>query len=156
MSHEDHMRRAISLSVHGIRENRGGPFGTVIVRDGEVIAEAFNTVTSDNDPTAHAEMNAIRSACIRLGTFMLEGCDIYASSEPCPMCLAAIYWARLDRIFFANRREDAGEIGFSDDQIYREIDLPVEQRSIPMIRLLEDEAAAAFREWKQKQDKVSY
>lgn len=156
MSHEDHMRRAISLSLQGIREQRGGPFGAVIVRDGEVVAESFNTVTSDNDPTAHAEVNAIRAACNRLGTFKLEGCDIYASCEPCPMCLSAIYWARLDRIYFANRRGDAGAIGFSDDQIYREIELPLEQRSVPMIQLLEDEAAAAFREWEQEPDKVGY
>ena len=156
MAHADHMRRAIALSLRGTREGRGFPFGAVIVREGVVVAEAFNTVTSDNDPTAHAEMNAIRAASAKLGTFSLEGCDIYTSCEPCPMCLAAIYWSRLDRIFYANRHEDAGEIGFSDDHIYREIDLPMEARSIPMVRLLGDEAAVAFREWDEKPDKLTY
>ena len=133
------MRRAIALSLRAIRTNRGMPFGAVIVRDGEVIAEAHNTVTSENDPTAHAEMNAIRAACAKLGTFRLEGCEIYASGEPCPMCLAAIYWARLDRIYYANRQEDAHRIGFSDESFYRELALPPDRRRIPMSRLLGDE-----------------
>ena len=120
----EHMRRAIALSLRAIRTNRGLPFGAVIVRDGEVIAEAHNTVTSDNDPTAHAEMNAIRAACAKLGTFLLEGCEIYTSGEPCPMCLAAIYWARLERIYYANRQQDAHRVGFSDETLYREISLP--------------------------------
>ena len=152
----EHMRRAIALSLRAIRTNRGLPFGAVIARDGEVIAEAHNTVTSDNDPTAHAEMNAIRAACAKLGAFLLEGCEIYASGEPCPMCLSAIYWARLDRIYYANRQEDANRVGFSDETLYREIPLPPDQRRIPMLRLLGDEALAAFSEWDQRPDKVIY
>ncbi|MCE2494943.1 MAG: nucleoside deaminase, partial [Alphaproteobacteria bacterium] len=120
-AHEEHMRRAIAMSRQAIRTNRGFPFGAVIVREGEVVAEAHNTVLSDNDPTAHAEINAIRAASAKLGTFSLEGCEIYASGEPCPMCLAAIYWSRLDRIYYANRKQDAHRIGFSDDSFYREI-----------------------------------
>ena len=152
----EHMRRAIALSLRAIRTKCGLPFGAVIVRDGEVIAEAHNTVTSDNDPTAHAEMNAIRAACAKLGTFLLEGCEIYTSGEPCPMCLSAIYWARLDRIYYANRQEDANRVGFSDQSFYREISLPPDQRRIPMSRLLGDEAIAAFSEWDERPDKVIY
>ena len=152
----EHMRRAIALSLRAIRTNRGLPFGAVIVRDGEVIAEAHNTVTSDNDPTAHAEMNAIRAACAKLGTFLLEGCEIYTSGEPCPMCLAAIYWARLERIYYANRQQDAHRVGFSDETLYREISLPPDQRRIPMSRLLGDEALVAFSEWDERPDKVTY
>ena len=156
VANQDHMRRAIALSLRAIRTDRGFPFGAVIVKDGEVIAEAHNTVTSDNDPTAHAEMNAIRTACAKLGTFLLEGCEIYTSGEPCPMCLAAIYWARLDRIYYANRQQDAHRVGFSDETLYREIPLPPEQRRIPMSRLLGAEALAAFREWDERPDKVTY
>ena len=152
----EHMRRAIALSLRAIRTNRGLPFGAVIVRDGEVIAEAHNTVTSDNDPTAHAEMNAIRAACAKLGTFLLEGCEIYTSGEPCPMCLAAIYWARLERIYYANRQQDAHRVGFSDESFYREIALPKDQRRIPMSRLLGEEALVAFSEWDRRPDKVTY
>ena len=150
------MRRAIALSLRAIRTNRGMPFGAVIVRDGEVIAEAHNTVTSENDPTAHAEVKAIRAACAKLGTIRLEGCEIYASGEPCPMCLAAIYWARLDRIYYANRQEDANRVGFSDESFYRELALPPDRRRIPMSRLLGDEAVAVFSEWDQRSDKVTY
>ena len=150
------MRRAIALSLRAIREGRGFPFGAVIVRNGEVVGEAHNTVTSENDPTAHAEMNAIRAACAKLGAFSLEGCEIYASGEPCPMCLAAIYWARLDRIYYANRKQDAHRIGFSDDSFYREVALPPDRRRIPMNRLLGDEAVAVFREWDQHADKLTY
>ena len=156
LAEEEHMRRAIALSVGMMRANRGGPFGAVIVRGGTVIAEGFNRVTSDNDPTAHAEITAIRTACAALGTFSLEGCDIYTSCEPCPMCLAAIYWARLDRVFYGNTREDAARIGFDDEHIYREIPLPPDRRAIPMSRILADEAADAFREWEEKPDKVPY
>ena len=156
VANQEYMRRAIASSLRAIRTNRGMPFGAVIVRDGEVIAEAHNTVTSENDPTAHAEMNAIRAACAKLGTFRLEGCEIYASGEPCPMCLAAIYWARLDRIYYANRQEDANRVGFSDESFYREISLPPERRRIPMSRLLGDEAVAVFSEWDQRPDKVTY
>ena len=156
VANPEHMRRAIALSLRAIRTNRGMPFGAVIVRDGEVIAEAHNTVTSENDPTAHAEMNAIRAACAKLGTSRLEGCEIYASGEPCPMCLAAIYWARLDRIYYANRQEDANRVGFGDESFYREISLPPDRRRIPMRRLLGDEAVAVFSEWDQRSDKVTY
>ena len=156
VANQEYMRRAIALSLRAIRTNRGLPFGAVIVRDGEVIAEAHNTVTSENDPTAHAEMNAIRAACAKLGTFRLEGCEIYASGEPCPMCLAAIYRARLDRIYYANRQEDANRVGFSDENLYREISLPPERRRIPMSRLLGDEAVAVFSEWDERSDKVTY
>ena len=156
VANQEYMRRAIALSLRAIRTNRGMPFGAVIVRDGEVIAEAHNTVTSENDPTAHAEMNAIRAACAKLGTFRLEGCEIYASGEPCPMCLAAIYWARLDRIYYANRQEDANRVGFSDESFYREISLPPERRRIPMSRLLGDEAVAVLSEWDERPDKVTY
>ena len=155
-AHEEHMRRAIAMSRQAIRTNRGFPFGAVIVREGEVVAEAHNTVLSDNDPTAHAEINAIRAASAKLGTFSLEGCEIYASGEPCPMCLAAISWSRLDRIYYANRKQDAHRIGFSDDSFYREISLPPEGRRIPMVRLLGDEAAAVFAEWDERPDKVTY
>ena len=156
MDGEGHMRRAIALSVGMMRSDRGGPFGAVIARDGKVVAEGFNRVTSDNDPTAHAEVSAIRAACAALGTFSLAGCDIYTSCEPCPMCLAAIYWARIDRIFYANTREDAARIGFDDDHIYREIALSPECRTVPMTRMLADAAADAFREWEEKPDKVRY
>ena len=155
-AHEEHMRRAIAMSRQAIRTNRGFPFGAVIVREGAVVAEAHNTVLSDNDPTAHAEINAIRAASTKLGTFSLEGCEIYASGEPCPMCLAAIYWSRLDRIYYANRKQDAHRIGFSDDSFYREISLPPEERRIPMVRLLGDEAVAVFAEWDERPDKVTY
>ena len=155
-AHEEHMRRAIAMSRQAIRTNRGFPFGAVIVREGAVVAEAHNTVLSDNDPTAHAEINAIRAASAKLGTFSLEGCEIYASGEPCPMCLAAIYWSRLDRIYYANRKQDAHRIGFSDDSFYREIALPPEGRRIPMSRLLGDEAVAVFAEWDERPDKVTY
>ena len=155
-AHEEHMRRAIAMSQQAIRTNRGFPFGAVIVREGAVVAEAHNTVLSDNDPTAHAEINAIRAASAKLGTFSLEGCEIYASGEPCPMCLAAIYWSRLDRIYYANRKQDAHRIGFSDDSFYREISLPPEERRIPMVRLLGDEAVAVFAEWDERPDKVTY
>ena len=123
------MRHAVRLSAERMREGAGGPFGAVIVKDGKVIAEGWNEVTSANDPTAHAEVVAIRLACEKLGTFSLEGCDIYASCEPCPMCLAAIYWARIDRIFFANTREEAAAIGFDDEFLYREIPKPIAERS---------------------------
>ena len=150
------MRRAIALSVAMMRANRGGPFGAVIVKDGTVVAEGFNRVTSDNDPTAHAEVTAIRAACAALGSFSLDGCDIYTSCEPCPMCLAAIYWARIGRIFYANTREDAARIGFDDEHIYREIALPPDRRAVPMTRMLAEAAAGAFREWEEKPDKLRY
>jgi tRNA(Arg) A34 adenosine deaminase TadA len=150
------MRHAVRLSAERMREGAGGPFGAIVVRDGEVIAEGWNCVTSTNDPTAHAEVTAIRRACEVLGNFSLQGCEIYASCEPCPMCLAAIYWARLDRIFFANSREDAAAIGFDDEHIYGEVSKPIEHRVIPTVRLALPEAEAVFSEWRAKPDKVKY
>ena len=150
------MRRAIALSAERMRANLGGPFGAVIVKDGEVIAEGWNLVTSENDPTAHAEVSAIRKACAALGTFSLAGCEIYTSCEPCPMCLGAIYWARLDRIYFANSREDAAAIGFDDEFLYREVAKPVGDRTIPTIKLAMPEAEAVFAEWQAKPDKIEY
>ena len=156
MADERFMRRAIALAEEKMRANLGGPFGAVIVRDGTIVAEGFNKVTSSNDPTAHAEIVAIRGACQALDTFSLTGCDIYTTCEPCPMCLAAIYWARLDTVYFGNTRQDAARIGFDDDHIYREIPLPLDRRALPMRRLLAAEAASAFDEWDRKPDKISY
>ena len=150
------MRRAVRLSAERMREGAGGPFGAVIVKDGKVIAEGWNKVTSSNDPTAHAEVVAIRLACETLGAFSLDGCDIYASCEPCPMCLAAIYWARIGRIFSANTRDEAAAIGFDDEFLYREIPKPIEERSIPTKHLAIPEAKAVFAEWEKKPDKVPY
>lgn len=149
------MREAIRLSEENVR-NGGGPFGAVIARDGEIVGTGTNRVTPDCDPTAHAEVNAIRAAASRLGTFDLSGCEIYSSCEPCPMCLGAIYWAHLDRLYYGNDKHDAAGIGFDDAFIYRELDLKPEDRSLKSERLLSDEAAAAFREWAAKPDKVEY
>jgi tRNA(Arg) A34 adenosine deaminase TadA len=150
------MRRAIELSREMMEQGQGGPFGAVIVKDGKIIAEGSNKVTSTCDPTAHAEIVAIRSACGALHDFNLKGCEIYTSCEPCPMCLAAIYWARLDRIYYANARVDAAKIGFDDDFLYKEIPLPIESRSLPMMRLLPEEAILAFDAWDAKADKIRY
>jgi len=150
------MREAIKEAEAGLRGGRGGPFGCVVVRRGEVIARGSNQVTSANDPTAHAEVTAIRAACQRLQTFQLTDCELYTSCEPCPMCLAAIYWARIPRVYFANTRADAAAIGFDDDFIYQQIPLPPAQRAIAMQSLLRDEAQPAFREWSAKTDKVKY
>jgi guanine deaminase len=150
------MARAIQLSLENVRSGRGGPFGAVVVNKGAIIGEGANQVTSTNDPTAHAEVLAIREACKRLGSFSLEGCEIYASCEPCPMCLGAIYWARLARIYFANAAADASKIGFEDSVIYREIAQPHSQRKIPMIQLMRNEALAVFRAWEAKPNKITY
>ena len=150
------MARAIQLSLENVRSGRGGPFGAVVVKNGAIIGEGTNQVTSANDPTAHAEVVAIREACKKLGTFSLEDCAIYASCEPCPMCLGAIYWARLAHIYFANDAEDAARFGFDDSVIYSEIAQPQSQRKIPMTQLMRDEALAAFREWEAKRDKIIY
>ncbi|WP_288917556.1 nucleoside deaminase [uncultured Prevotella sp.] len=155
MTDKELMRRAIALSIDSVKSG-GGPFGAVIARDGEVIAEGSNSVTIDNDPTAHAEVNTIRKACKKLGTFDLTGCVIYTSCEPCPMCLGAIYWAHLDKIYFANNREDAAAIDFDDDFIYKEIALPMYRRQKPSEILLRDEAIKAFQLWQQKVDKTEY
>jgi tRNA(Arg) A34 adenosine deaminase TadA len=156
MPEADHMHRAIALSLEMMRSGRGGPFGAVIVKNDKIIAEGFNQVTSTNDPTAHAEVVAVRLACQALSTFDLTGCEIYTSCEPCPMCLSAIYWARLSRIYYANDRHDAAKIGFRDDFLYHEIPLPLDQRAIPTNRLLQAEGWAAFEEWDKKPDKVLY
>jgi len=155
-SHEHHMKRAIEISQERMQAGFGGPFGAVIVRDNTIIAEGYNQVTSTNDPTAHAEITAIRAACQTLQTFTLSGCVIYTSCEPCPMCLAAIYWARLDHIYFTNTRSDAAKIGFDDDHIYQEIPKPLDQRLIPSTHIPLAEAQAVFAQWEQKADKVLY
>lgn len=155
MNDRELMARAIRLSEDSVK-NGGGPFGAVIARDGELIAEASNCVTIDCDPTAHAEVSAIRKATKKLGTFDLKGCVIYTSCEPCPMCLGAIYWARLDKIFYANDRKDAAAIGFDDDFIYKEIELAPEKRKKPSEILMRDEASKAFRMWTEKSDKTEY
>ena len=150
------MRAAIRLSREKMQRNHGGPFGAVVVRHGEIVGRGWNRVTSTNDPTAHAEIVAIREACRRLNTFRLDDCELYASCEPCPMCLAAIYWARIGKIFHANTRRDAAAIGFDDDSIYREVARPVSRRKVPMKQMLRNEALRVFAEWKRKPDKVRY
>ena len=155
MNQQDIMRRAIALSEKSVRTG-GGPFGAVIAKDGEIIAEASNTVTLDHDPTAHAEVNAIRQAARKLGTFDLTGCDIYTSCEPCPMCLGAIYWARLDKMYYGNNKTDAKNIGFDDSFIYDELELKPEDRKLPSEILLPNEAITAFEAWAAKEDKIEY
>jgi tRNA(Arg) A34 adenosine deaminase TadA len=150
------MARAIQLSIEGVRSGHGGPFGSVIVKDGKIIAEAANQVTSNNDPTAHAEVLAIRKACESLRCFELKNCELYTSCEPCPMCLGAIYWARLSRIYFANTAEDAAKIGFDDSFIYSELKQPYSERRIPAVQIMREEALAGFRAWADKPDKTSY
>tara|TARA_Y100000817_G_C16676934_1_gene464102 strand:+ start:53 stop:523 length:471 start_codon:yes stop_codon:yes gene_type:complete len=147
--------RAIELSIKSIK-NQGGPFGSVVVKEGKIIAEGFNKVTSNNDPTAHGEIVAIREACKKLNTFNLKGCDLYSSCEPCPMCLSAIYWSHIDRIFYANTREDAKDIDFDDSLIYAEISKDKNNRKIKMIQLHREEALEAFKIWKNKDDKIKY
>jgi guanine deaminase len=150
------MARAIELSIENVHSGRGGPFGAVIVKDGAMIAEGANQVTLTKDPTAHAEILAIRAACAKLGVLELQDCEIYASCEPCPMCLGAIYWARLSRIYFASAAADASRIGFDDSLIYREIAQPPMHRSIPMVQMMREQALAAFRAWKEKPNKIVY
>ena len=155
MTKEELMRKAIALSVENVAHN-GGPFGAVIARDGEIIATGVNRVTSECDPTAHAEVSAIRAAAKKLGTFDLSGCEIYTSCEPCPMCLGAIYWAHLDRMYYGNNKYDAAAIGFDDAFIYEELDLKVTERKLHSEVLLPEEAIQAFRDWTEKTDKVEY
>ena len=150
------MARAIQLSIDGVHGGRGGPFGAVIVRDGKIVSEGANQVTSTNDPTAHAEILAIRQACEKLGVFELKDCELYTSCEPCPMCLGAIYWARLSHIYFASTAEDAARIGFDDAFIYSELKLPLSERRIPTIQMMREEALAGFRAWADKPDKILY
>jgi len=150
------MRAAIRLSRERMRRNNGGPFGAVVVQRGKIIGRGWNRVTSTNDPTAHAEVMAIRGACRRLKTFRLDDCELYASCEPCPMCLAALYWARIGKIFYANTRRDAAAIGFDDNSFYRELARPVSRRKIPMRQLLRADALKVFAEWRKKPDKIRY
>lgn len=150
------MRRAIELSKNNVESGKGGPFGAVIVKNGKIVGEGWNKVTATNDPTAHAEVEAIRQACKALSTFNLDDCEIYTSCEPCPMCLSAIYWARISKIYFANTKEDAAGIQFDDDFIYQEIPKPPDKRKIPMEALLRDEAMTVFKMWSCKEDKVTY
>lgn len=150
------MARAIQLSLENVRSGRGGPFGAVVVKDGNVIAEAANQVTATNDPTAHAEVQAIRQACQKFACFELKGCDLYTSCEPCPMCLGAIYWARIDKVYFGNLAADAAKVGFDDSAIYAEITQPHAVREIPMIPMMREEALAAFRAWEKHPGKIRY
>jgi len=150
------MRRAIELAKHGMENGAGGPFGCVIVKEDEIIAEGYNSVTSTNDPTAHAEVVAIRNACEKLGDFQLDGCTVYTSCEPCPMCLGAIYWARPNRVFYGCSREDAAAIEFDDQFIYDEIDLSIDRRKIPFAQLMQDEAQTVFNQWSDMGDKTKY
>ena len=150
------MARAIELSLENVRSGRGGPFACVIARDGKIIAEGTNCVTSTNDPTAHAEIVAIRQATKTLGHFELTGCEIYTSCEPCPMCLGAIYWARPAKVYFANTAEDAARIGFDDSLIFQEFKLPNAKKRVPIIQMMREEALVAFRAWEEKKDKIPY
>ena len=155
MTKEELMRKAIELSINNVA-NGGGPFGAVIAKEGEIVATGVNRVTSNCDPTAHAEVSAIRAACQALGTFNLSGCEIYTSCEPCPMCLGAIYWARLDKMYYGNSKTDAKNIGFDDSFIYDEIELKPADRKLPSEILLREEAIKAFEQWTEKTDKVEY
>lgn len=150
------MARAIQLSLDNVLSGNGGPFGAVIVKDGQIIAEGVNRVTATNDPTAHAEVTAIREACAKLGVFDLHGCEIYTSCEPCPMCLGAIYWACLARVYYGNVAADAAKIGFDDSFIYREFAQEITRRSIPMVPMMREQALAAFRAWQKKPNKIPY
>jgi tRNA(Arg) A34 adenosine deaminase TadA len=150
------MREAIRLSMENVQSGNGGPFGAVVVKNGKIIATAVNAVTKSNDPTAHAEIVAIRNACATLNSFQLDGCDIYCSCEPCPMCLGAIYWARLNAIYFGNSKKDAAEINFDDNFIYDEFDISLNERKLPTIQLLRDEAQSAFIQWQKCENKIEY
>jgi len=150
------MKRAIELAEKGMNKNDGGPFGCVVVKNGTIIAEGNNRVTSTNDPTAHAEVIAIRNACIKLNSFQLDGCTIYTSCEPCPMCLGAIYWARPDKVYYACNREDAAVIEFDDQFIYDEIGKNIGDRSIEFVRLLREDSLSVFKKWNEKEDKTNY
>jgi len=154
--HQTFMREAIRLARQGMDQNEGGPFGAVIVKDGQIVGRGNNQVTSQMDPTAHAEVVAIRNACQELGHFQLDGCILYTSCEPCPMCLGAIYWARPDKVYYACSREDAADIDFDDDFIYKEIPLPINERKIAMEQLLQGEAVKVFDRWREKEDKSIY
>lgn len=156
MDRNQFMRAAIALAEKNVAEGTGGPFGAVIVRDGQIIGEGTNRVTSANDPTAHAEVVAIRNACEKLGTYSLAGSEVYTSCEPCPMCLSAIYWARLDRIFYGNTKADAAEIDFDDALLYTEIPKPITERIIPTQQMLHEESIRAFNAWAVSENKIPY
>jgi len=156
MDQQDFMRRAIALADQNVANGTGGPFGSVVVRDGKIIGEGANIVTGSHDPTAHAEIVAIREACRTLGSHSLAGCEIYASCEPCPMCLSAIYWARIDRAWFGNTAADAADIGFDDAFLYRELAVPMADRSLPIEQILHGEAIASFEAWRVSAIKVPY
>lgn len=156
MKQNPFMAEAIRLSVESVTEHNGGPFGCVVVKDGKIIARGFNQVTQHNDPTAHAEIVAIREACKNLNSFQLSDCEIYTSCEPCPMCLGAIYWARPKKVYYANTRKDAAAIGFDDDFIYVELKADLAERRLPFVQLMQEEAQQAFRLWAQKEDKKEY
>lgn len=153
---KEYMQEAIKLSIEKMQAGIGGPFGCVVVKDGKIIARGFNNVTSSNDPTAHAEVDAIRKACKELGTFQLDDCELYTSCEPCPMCLGAIYWARPKVVYYGNTKADAAKIGFDDQFIYDEIEKPLQERSIPMIPFMREEALEGFQKWEEKTDKTEY
>lgn len=153
---EKFMKEAVTAALYGMDNNLGGPFGCVVVKDGKIVGRGSNQVTSTNDPTAHAEVSAIRDACKNLNSFQLEGCDIYTSCEPCPMCLGAIYWARPNKVYYGSSQADAAEIGFDDEFIYKEIPLPYDQRSIPFVQMGRDIAQKAFESWTTKEDKTKY
>ena len=155
MTKIDFMKRAIDLSIQNIKNN-GGPFGCVIVKDNNIIAEGVNRVTFNNDPTAHAEIVAIRNACSKLNTFNLEGCELYSSCEPCPMCLSAIYWSHIDKVYYGNSRDDAAKIQFDDKFIYDELLLNMEERKIPISQISRDEAIKAFNLWENEENKIKY
>ena len=150
------MRRAVELSVENVRSGKGGPFAALVVKDGALIASGANLVTSSFDPTAHAEIVAIRAACRALSAFQLTGCEIYTTCEPCPMCMGAIYWARPAKVYFGNTHADAARIGFDDSFIYQQLRMPQAERAIPMIQLMRDEALSAFEAWERKIDRVPY
>jgi guanine deaminase len=154
--HEKFMRMAIELSEYNVKQAAGGPFGAVIVKDGMVVARSANKVIQQNDPTAHAEISVIRLACQELGTYILEGCTIYTSCEPCPMCLGAIYWARIDMIYYANTKADAAGIGFDDHFIYLELERPMNQRKLQIVQLLRDEALPVFKLWESSEPETDY
>lgn len=156
MDHKHYMQEAVTAALKGMQNNEGGPFGCVIVKDGKIIGKGNNKVTSTNDPTAHAEVTAIRDACKNLGSFQLEGCTIYTSCEPCPMCLGAIYWARPKKVYYGSTKTDAAHIGFDDDFIYEELKLPYADRSIPFEQLAPEVAITPFQEWAAKEDKTEY
>jgi guanine deaminase len=153
---EKFMQMAIDLSEYNVKKGLGGPFGAVIVKDGMVVARSANKVVPANDPTAHAEISAIRLACQELGTFDLEGCEIYTSCEPCPMCLGAIYWARISKIYYANSKKDAADIGFDDHFIYDELAKPMDHRKLPFTQLMQKEAFAVFKQWEIAENKADY